>query len=553
MALMNVVTLKEDERKKFAQAIYDARKRNLNWKAAIKEARLILPEESRPSERVDHPTKLKWLMPMLEQLEKYDGTSVLQKQNANPSTEHRLAFAEEVFRLKNENPKLSQADIIQRANHVLPEKLRYSHNLTGFRHLPWMLPMLEELSKNKASRRAHKQPLSAQQKNAFAKEIYRLKSEQPNISDGLLIQKANLVLPEDCRFSQSTVGLSQIEWLNSEIEKILESSENTDKPTRLVYLTDSEKNEFAEIVYKLRKGGATWTRAIREANEFLPEGRKIGKTINGRTQIPWLEPCLQKIEEADTNRRVIDHRNSLPKADDSVFVKPERKHHKSSAKTYLSDEDKMYFAEIAYQLRKINPGWGWHKILNEANDEMPVHKRRAKMPPSPSQIPWLIPLFDKISARPPERYIPEPEVAAAPAPAPAMDLQSIVMAAIQNAAQGIVASALQNGNLASVPGLSNTVQTTEKPKKKKIVVVGLLSVQTQNINKQFGHKFNFKFIGANTPSQQIKDAMKHADVGIIMTQFTPHSAQAAMRSHPGFQFCNGNSTALENLLETIEP
>ena len=93
------------------------------------------------------------------------------------------------------------------------------------------------------------------------------------------------------------------------------------------------------------------------------------------------------------------------------------------------------------------------------------------------------------------------------------------------------------------------VQEQPKPFRRKVLVVGLLPIQTQETQRDFGRVFDFKFITSNTPSQQIKDASKNADIAIIMTQFVSHSTQAALRQHPGFEYCNGNSTALKMLLE----
>jgi len=61
--------------------------------------------------------------------------------------------------------------------------------------------------------------------------------------------------------------------------------------------------------------------------------------------------------------------------------------------------------------------------------------------------------------------------------------------------------------------------------------------------------FDFKFIGSNTPNQQIRDSTKNADIAIAMTQFISHPTQAALRGHPGFTFCNGSSSALKVILE----
>jgi len=482
--------LSKDERLTFVNAVLAARKKNpaMGWKALFDEGRKKL-KPNRMSKNIDHPNKLAWIKDMLKVEEPAT------KQNGKKVMEQKIA------------------------------------------------PVQTKLKPRSCT------PYSEEEKLRFATAFYEFQKANPHQGNLAAIRAANDVMPEHRKIGKNLDSVKQIAWLIPLLEK-LENPPKVETQSRFTSkLSDEQKEEFASIAYKLKKGGATWTHAVRTANSFMPEGNRIANSIINPSGLPWLQRAIDKLTEADKDRVVIDHRNTLPKAtDEHQNEKHERKH--STTKTHWNDEDKQLFAEVAYQLKICNPGWGWQQILDMANKEMPGHKQRPKMPPSPSQIPWLYPMFDEIAKRPPERFEPEPAPVASPvavqaAPAPSMDMQAMMMAAFEKIAR----EQLAMGNVPAVINGAIHPEKTEKPQKKKVVVVGLLPVQTNDIQKRFGHKFDLKFIGSNTPAPQIRDAMKHADIGVLMTRFVSHSTQAAMRSFPGFNFCNGNSTALENLLE----
>jgi hypothetical protein len=618
--------LNDEERMIFATAIYKAKKANpdLPWKTVFAQARAALPTKRRLSEKIDHPSKVTWLEPLLEKM----GGNVDSSQPKNlmlRDVEKRI-FAENVLSAIQSNPKGGYANAIRYANDQMPADRRVGERISALNHLRWLKDLIEQIQAepkkpqsrrqsapgelkridltkeerwifakafhaaqknnsdnrplaclreaNKAlpeNRRLHdsldsinqipwikpmleqlekplkRQPLSTDERLAFATAFFEFKKSNPEAGNLHAIRHANSLLPDDRKVGAGIDSVKQITW----IIPLLEQLENPPKVKSKweCVLTDKDKEKFAEIVYGLRKGGATWTRCMKEANAFMPEGHKIADSVINPSSVPWLQRALAKLEEADKSKVVIDHRGTLPKAEDRAPEVKERKQSKQhGAKLFLSDEDKQFFAEITYQLRKVNPGWGWQKILNEANSEMPAHKQRANMPPTPSPIPWLLPLLDEIGRRPPEVREPEPvklpEIVA-PVQAPIMDMQAMMMAAFEK----VVREQLAAGGM-SMPAV-NTPQPEkeEKPQKKKVIVVGLLPVQTNDIQKRFGHIFDFKFIGSNVPNQQIRESIKHGDIGILMTRFVSHPTQAAMRDHLGFTFCNGNSTALENLLQ----
>lgn len=540
-----ILPLDKDERLRFVNAILKAQKANpnLGWKPLFEQARKVLAP-GRMSVNIDHPNKIDWIKPML-------GLEAPKQSNKKPQVylddSHKKIFAQAIFDLRQKNPQMSVGACIQEANKSLPAELQFSKHKDSFNQFLWLRPMLEQLEKP-----ARKSPLTADERLAFAKAFFEFKKANPQAGSVQAIRHANSLLPDDRKVGANIDSVKQIIW----IIPLLEQLENPPKVKGRweCALSDKEKEEFAAIVYRLRKGGATWTRCMKEANGFMPEGHKIADSVINPSSVPWLQRALVKLEEADKSKVVIDNRSTLPKAEaPAPEYKKERKH--SETKTYWNDEDKDFFAEITYQLKMCNPGWGWQKILDEANMEMPGHKRRPKMPPSVSQILWLGAMLDKIARRPAPQREPEPvkipEIAVpAPAPVPTMDMQALMMAAMEKVIRENMAA---GGGMNMTAMMSPQPTKVEAPARKKVIVVGLLPIQTNDIQKRFGHKFDFKFIGSNTPNQQIRDSMKNADIGILMTRFVSHPTQAALRDHlrvhQDFSFCNGNSTALENLLE----
>jgi hypothetical protein len=548
--------LLDEEKRIFAENVLAALKHNPNggYANAIRSANSLMPEDRRIGEKINGLNHLRWLKDMLELIQ---SESKKQKPQSRRNSESGMAkridlnknekwiFVKTFHHAKQNNSDKRDAACLREANKALPENRRLSDSLDSINQIPWIKPMLEQLEKI-----TKRLPLNEDERIAFAKAFFEYKKANPEAGNLHAIRHANSLLPDDRKIGAQIDSVKQISW----IIPLLEQLENPSKVKSRweCALSDKEKEQFAEIVYKLRKGNATWTHCMKAANSFMPEGHKIAASVVNPSGVPWLQRALAKLEEADKSKVVIDQRGSLPKNDEATAPKERKKYKQQGAKLFLSDEDKLYFAEIVYQLRKVNPGWGWQKILDEANSEMPAHKQRAHMPPTPSQITWLPSLLDEIGRRPLERYIPDPEPVMIPTiqtptatPAPMMDMQAMMMAAFEKVVREQLAGGI------TIPTMNGAPQPVkiEQPVRKKIVVVGLLPVQTNDIQKRFGHKFDFKFIGSNTPNQQIRDSMKNADIGILMTRFVSHPTQAAMRDHPGFTFCNGNSTALENLLE----
>ena len=341
---------------------------------------------------------------------------------------------------------------------------------------------------------------------------------------------------------------------------------------------------FALAVFQAKQKNPNlgWKKYFDEARKVLPDPNMLGQGANHPNQYKWLVPLLDQLEKAnkkdaapspkkeekkkitkeDKDRLSIDHRQSLPVVKETTTLPEEKTRKKQGAKNYLKPEDKLYFAEVVYRMRQSNAGVGWRQILIDANDEMPAHKRLSGTPASPSQIPWLPKLLDQVSKRPPEpitnddfdsfETIPEVVQPETPAPAPSANLEKLLAGIV---AQNMLQSPTFQQELmrALLPQQAQpAAQTNGGPAidyRPKVIVVGLLPVQTNEVQAEYGKVFNLRFFNSNVPSQQIRESAKHCTFAILMTKFTSHSTAAALRAHPGFLFCNGNSSALKQMLQ----
>jgi hypothetical protein len=86
-----------------------------------------------------------------------------------------------------------------------------------------------------------------------------------------------------------------------------------------------------------------------------------------------------------------------------------------------------------------------------------------------------------------------------------------------------------------------------------VTVVGLLPVQANRVQADFGDKVDLKFIRSDTTAQKIAATAESSDYVILMTKFISHEIQSALRKHDGLNYCNGGITAvglkLDQLLE----
>jgi hypothetical protein len=553
------IVLNDKERMILAKAVHKARKADpsLPWTKTFEIAMKALPENRRLG-GTDHPSKVAWIKPMLDELGGATKKLVEGNLKISLTDDEKLYFAEAFVECLKANPDVGNMGAIREANKLMPEGRQIGSKIDSVKQIPWIIPLLAEIEARVAPK--VRIILDDAERTLMAKAVFEYQNKNPGCTQEAAIQAAIKTMPANRRLSASRDSFVQIPWIIPMLAKLNKKPEpvNEEVGVGKSWLTDKEKEDFTKTVYLLRKGNSTWTRCMKEANAFLPEDRRLASTNPG--SVPWLKRALEKMSLAETGRVVIDHRNTFPKSEEAPEPTPQKQRgtKKGSTRLSLSDEDKEHFAELVYQFRLHHSGWGWQRILDEANMEMPAHKRREHMPPSPSQLPWLPALLDKIGSRPPApvQTIPEPVVEAPKVESPTMGMEDAMISMMANMMKQFMPALMQN------PETQKKLQTAmmssgaapvqvEQPKqyRRKVLVVGLLPIQTQETQRDFGRVFDFKFITSNTPSQQIKDASKNADIAIIMTQFVSHSTQAALRQHPGFEYCNGNSTALKMLLE----
>jgi len=511
------VLLTSEEKTKFAKALYNIRKSrpNMQWPDCFKEAWKVLPTNRRMSASKRHPSKIPWLNELMKGLENNFGA--LSTSNVSLTPAERLIFATEIHKLRQTTPPTSWRNSFKTANLLLPEHRRIGSQIDYPNKLSWLAPMLEEMQKHP-----------------------------------------------------------------KKFEKLEETEKTKPAKAGKRILDKEQRVAFAKSLYEIRKTNSEkgWKFAIQEANKTLPVESRFGLNMDSPHQIAWVFPLLEKLEQEDKAHLIIDHRHTLPKVEIKAEVKeetpsgvtviPEGKKggkDKSGTRMFLKSDEKMLFAEAVYRARISNLGWSWAQCLIQANLTLPTHRRFAKTPNSPSQMPWLPSVLDEISKRPlssPDKIISEPkndheiipEVPAALAPPPAIDMQAIIANAIAIAVQQQV-QALMGGGINLTGAIANAMAPVNNAKiaekkpdiRPKVIVVGLLPVQTNEVQKEFGAFYDLRFFGSNTPVPQIRESMKNVDFAVMMTKFVNHSTQSAMRSHPGFIYCNGNSSALKMALK----
>lgn len=533
-----LLILTDEEKMIFAKTLFEARKNDpeMGWKYSFMLAREALPEKRRIGRAIDHPTKLKWIQPLLQSLEakelrintKPEISSAAKKESqavtklhSKYSNEERLQFARYAYEIKKQFPNSTKAQLIQGASKMMPKGRQVGTHIDSMKQISWCIPLLEQLEKSNPS-------------TALTPEI------------------------------------------------IAETTSVYNPRTNKSKLTEEQKEIFTKIVYESKKAGSTWIDAMRKANNAMPVENRIAESSANPSSVPWLKRNLDKLF-ADS-RVIVNHTNlnqppkSFPPPQTPAgmqYIPEGVKGHKTSQhKTYWNDEEKHLFAQYVYEIRITNLGMPWRQVMAEANALMPQHKQKSTVPHSASQIPWLPKLLDQISREPkdtrynepiiemsPEPVVqeaPQPVVQAVTPPSNMNDMMITMMAAMfkqampaimhdPEAQKKLQAAMLGTSEAAAVAPVQPVKQQPQA--KKKVIVVGLLPVQANEVQKEFGRVFDMKFVGTNVPSQQIRDSAKNADIAICMTKFVSHSTQNTLRGHAGFNFCNGNTTALRIMLQ----
>lgn len=512
------------ERIIFVDALYAARMRGEGWKGALASANKKLPENRQLENSIDHPNKITWVKTMLEA--KAKGANTME---------------------------------------------------TVFAKSPSIAPVLPKTPSLPKENHTSSLPLDLQEK--FVKSAYQFKKTNPIFSWKKCFDEARKVLPDPNMVHASLNHPNQYKWIATILEKLgkadkksaplptSKSKQDKYTPTPIV-LTPEEKLAFvtALLAYKKSNPLAKWPACIDAGRVALPEDRQIGKKIAHPSQLPWILPLMDKQQKAESARKMLDLRKPLVPPEVTQEKPPalEQKVNgrKNTPRTHLSPDEKMLFAEALYRLRIANAGIGWEQLLVQANQELPGHRQLHATPHSPSQLPWLPPLLSEIAKR-----LPEPVQSESFAPIPQIEeSKETPMADMRDDAANALASLVlqnlpalmksQKFQNAFANGLAQTSQPVAKQQngvkadtRPKVMVVGLLSIQTQDIQKEYGKIFDLRFFDQNVPSQQIKESAKSCTIAILMTKFIPHTVQAALRGHPGFAYCNGNQSALKQLLQ----
>lgn len=324
-------------------------------------------------------------------------------------------------------------------------------------------------------------------------------------------------------------------------------------------LTQEEKVLFIDKLIAIRKENPdkSMGHAIQEARLVLPPDRRFGETINAIHHLTWMKPLYEERLK---------------------FAEQKEKSAKRKHPVFLNKEEKIIFAEAIFEVLHSNKGLTHGQCLIEANKKMPPDRQLCTTIIGFKQIKWLPPLLEEIRAKKAKENedkkiaealaAKEAEEAAKPQPEeihpvelshalpPVVDLNKLVIdaivAAVRTSVQQIVQSPqLQNAIQDAITPQSATPKVLEQHQdtRRKVLVVGLLPVQYNEVQKDFGRYFDLRFKDANCPVPQIKESMKNTDFAVLMTKFVSHSTANAMRAHPGFFFCNGNSTALKMLLK----
>jgi len=350
-----------------------------------------------------------------------------------------------------------------------------------------------------------------------------------------------------------------------------------------VRLTDEEREMVGKAIYEAKRNNPeiTWKAALDAGRQLLPEGRKIPVKVQTPHSYPWMMRMLKKL--ADENGHEIIEKN-----------------HK------LTPQQQKQYAEACYKLRNENRDMNWNQIFREVNKTIPALGNSFT---SPKQSKWLPHLLKQCEAE--DRAIQakrKTEMAldtksavagrvedAKPAitvnlelptegqteechparnseilPVAPPDGMMTLETALINAIVGTVTPMIMN--ILKSPEFSDALRTAfvapiltagaetypairlaptpPKEAKPKILIVGLLPQQGQEIHQLFGKRYDLRIFDSNVTSEKIRSLMPNMDRAIVMTKFISHRVQDILRGHAGFCHCNGSVAALKELLNT---
>jgi len=355
-----------------------------------------------------------------------------------------------------------------------------------------------------------------------------------------------------------------------------------------IRLTDEEKEMVGKAIYEAKRNNPaiTWTAAMDVGRQLLPEGRKTPTSIVTPTSYPWLKRMLEKLGEE----------NGF-----DIFAASTTR---NSTLTLIQQKN---FAAACYKLHKENKKWSWKKVFDEVSKTMPGIGSSYV---SPTPIGWLQSLLDQYAAEDQAKLIEEQadkllaeknkeetieksepvivniEPVAQPElekteechsaqnseilPIAPPDGMMTLETALINAIVGTVTPMIMN--ILKSPEFSDALRTAfvapiltagaetypvtrlaptpQKQARLKILIVGLLPQQGQEIHQLYGKRYNLRIFDSNVTSEKIRSLMPNMDRAIVMTKFISHRVQDVLRGHAGFCHCNGSVAALKELLNT---
>jgi hypothetical protein len=118
--------------------------------------------------------------------------------------------------------------------------------------------------------------------------------------------------------------------------------------------------------------------------------------------------------------------------------------------------------------------------------------------------------------------------------------------------QAILHAAFVGANVVDTPpSVAPAPAPAQKPKLKKVLVAGLLGMQAESVKRQFGDKFDLRFLYADDKVSRVREQARHADVAIGMVGFISHKQEPALQACPDYRRVSNGVTSLKTVLTAM--
>jgi len=214
--------------------------------------------------------------------------------------------------------------------------------------------------------------------------------------------------------------------------------------------------------------------------------------------------------------------------------------------THEEKEKVLARAVDYYQSNTLSP----FEAVKQAQAMMlPVHRQRKLATHSSCYD-----LTDEVKLRAAQPKIKIPEKVVDPLPEP--QFVSSTLDELVNAVAQRIALTIKESIHAAVQELEHefkiqkhdpTYKMSDKCKV-KIVVVGLLNAQSNMLESEYGHKYNFVFVDASKTVNE--KSVVHADAYLIMKNFVTHSIYGIYQKLPNHVLIDGGMATLRAWLNT---